>query len=259
MKQFNGIGTKQTRSGLLLAAMGLLALSLTGPASAAERSLAGIKIFSTSRPVLAKYGSPTQVIVGRPSLTPTNGSGVGAQSGQSGAPSMAPGALPGFGAAPSELGGGAPGFGGGPPSTGGGFPGAGGGFPGAGGGFPGGPGGYGGSGGLGQNGAAGAQVDPRAGEVTWIYDRPGGSDLEFTFSSDGRVVQIRATGYQGPVKTTKGVALGAKYGAVIGKYGFPEMQEQNGGVLTARYTERSHAAFQFFNQRVVAIIVAAVE
>ncbi len=112
---------------------------------------------------------------------------------------------------------------------------------------------------MGQNGAAGAQADPSSGESTWIYDRPGGSDLEFTFSSDGRVVQIRATGYQGPARTAKGVGLGAKYGAVVGKYGYPETQEQTGGVLTARYTESSHCAFQFYNQRVVAVIVAAVE
>lgn len=238
MKHFNGTGTKQGHKGTLLLMAGALALSLAVPASAAERSLAGIKIFSTTRPVLAKYGSPTQVIVGRPSLTPTNGAAAGAQSGQGGAPSLAPGALPGFGAAPPELGGGGPGFGGG-------------GLPGFGGGGPGSQGVNGGQG--------GAQTDPSAGESTWIYDRPGGSDLEFTFSSDGRVVQIRATGYQGPVKTAKGVGLGAKYGAVMGKYGYPETQEQTGSVLTARYTERAHAAFQFYNQRVVAIIVAAVE
>ncbi len=232
----NGTGTKQGYPGALLLMAGALALSLAVPASAAERSLAGIKIFSTTRPVLAKYGSPTQVIVGRPSLTPTNGAAAGLQGGLGGAPSLAPGALPGFGAAPPELGGGGPGFGGG-------------GLPG----MPGGP------GGLGQNGAGGAQIDPNAGESTWIYDRPGGSDLEFTFSSDGRVVQIRATGYQGPVRTAKGVGLGAKYGAVMGKYGYPEAQEQTGSVLTARYTERAHAAFQFYNQRVVGIIVAAVE
>lgn len=236
MKHFNGMGTKQGRTAALLASIGALALLPAVSASAAERSLAGIKIFSTTRPVLAKYGSPTQVIVGRPSLTPTNGAASGVQSGQSGAPSMAPGALPGFGGAPPELGG--AGFGGG---------------------MPGGPGMNNGPGGLGQNGLGGAQADPSSGESTWIYDRPGGSDLEFTFSSDGRVVQIRATGYQGPVRTAKGVGLGAKYGAVMGKYGYPETQEQTGGVLTARYTERAHAAFQFYNQRVVAIIVAAVE
>lgn len=243
MKLLTLMGQKRMRAAALPLALGALALAAALPASAAERSLAGIKIFSTSRPILAKYGSPTQVIVGRPSLTPTGGAAAGGgQSGSSGMPSIAPGALPGFGAAPSEI-------------SGGGFGGAGGA-----GGFGGQSSqGQGGQGGYGQGGAAGAAADPTNGESTWIYDRPGGSDLEFTFSSDGRVVQIRATGYQGPVKTTRGVGLGAKYGTVVGKYGFPEAQEQDGSVLTARYTERSHAAFQFFNQRVVAIIVAAVE
>lgn len=232
VKQAISTTTRHARTGAMLAAAGALALGLAMPASAAERSLAGIKIFSTTRPVLAKYGSPTQVVVGRPSLTPTGGAAAGAQGGQSGAPSQAPGALPGFGAAPPELGGGQPGYGGGAQGS---------------------------QNGQGQPGTAGAAADPSNGEVTWIYDRPGGSDLEFTFSGDGRVVQIRATGYQGPVKTSKGIGLGAKYGAVIAKYQYPESQEQDGSVLTARYTERSHAAFQFFNQRVVAIIVAAVE
>ncbi len=254
MKQWNATATKRGRSALLLTAFGALALLPALSASAAERSLAGIKIFSTTRPVLAKYGSPTQVIVGRPSLTPTGGAAAGAQGGQPGAPSLSPGALPGFGAAPPELGGGGPGFGGGSMGGGPGF--GGGGRPGFGGG---GQTGAGSQGGLGQNGTGAAATDPSSGEVTWIYDRPGGSDLEFTFSSDGRVVQIRATGYQGPVKTAKGIGLGAKYGAVIAKYNYPETQEQDGSVLTARYTERSHAAFQFYNQRVVAIIVAAVE
>lgn len=252
MKQSNmgtkpaNVGTKLGRSAALAAAVGALALAPLTGASAAERSLAGIKIFSTTRPVLAKYGSPTQVIVGRPSLAPTGGAAAGGgQSSQSGSSSIAPGALPGFGAAPSEIGGG---------------PGGGYGSPGGGYGSSGSSQGYGSSqGSQGQNGAASLQADPSSGEVTWIYDRPGGSDLEFTFSSDGRVVQIRATGYQGPVKTAKGIGLGAKYGAVIAKYNYPETQEQVGNVLTARYTERSHAAFQFFNQRVVAIIVAAVE
>ncbi len=252
MKLLTLMGQKRMRAAALPLALGALALAAALPASAAERSLAGIKIFSTSRPILAKYGSPTQVIVGRPSLTPTGGAAAGGgQSGSSGMPSIAPGALPGFGAAPSEISGG--GFGGAGGAGGYGSAGRAGGYGGQS------SQGQGGQGGYGQGGAAGAAADPTNGESTWIYDRPGGSDLEFTFSSDGRVVQIRATGYQGPVKTTRGVGLGAKYGTVVGKYGFPEAQEQDGGVLTARYTERSHAAFQFYNQRVVAIIVAAVE
>jgi len=208
----------------LMAATLVLALSV--PASAAERSLAGIKIFSTTRAIIAKYGSPRQVVVGRPSMTPTAGSMPGMGGGQPGAPSTTPGALPGFGAAPPDAGIGAQPN----PSS-----------PGA------------------ALGTPGTTTDASNGEVTWIYDRPNGGDLEFTMSSDGRVVQIRATGYKGSVKTSKGIGLGSAYGTVISKYGYPESQDQSGSVLTARYTERSHAAFQFFNQRVVALIVAAVE
>ena len=51
-----------------LAAVALAALAFCAPASAAERSLAGIRIFSASRTVLQKFKSPTRVIVGRPSL-----------------------------------------------------------------------------------------------------------------------------------------------------------------------------------------------
>jgi hypothetical protein len=98
------------------------------------------------------------------------------------------------------------------------------------------------------------------GEVTWIYNRADGGDLEFTMSSDGRVIQIRATGYHNSsIRTSKGVTLGQSYAQVIEKYGYPESQEQMGSVLTIRYTDRDHVAFQFYHQKLVAIIVAAVE
>ncbi len=232
------------RLGALAAA--LLPLALCAPASAAERSLAGIKIFSGSRTVLQKFKSPSRVIVGRPSLTPAGSTATpGATgAGSSGSPGGYPGAG-GMGGAPGQL----PGFGGGVPSE----------FGQA----PGGGGGYNPMGAAPTSGAPGANgattPDSNPGEVTWIYDRPNGGDLEFTFSSDGRVIQIRATGYTGTVKTTRGIALGTSYGNVVGKYGYPESQEQDGPILTAKYTESDHVAFQFFNQKLVAIIVAAVE
>jgi len=96
--------------------------------------------------------------------------------------------------------------------------------------------------------------------VTWIYNRPGGNSLEFTFSNDGRVIQIRATGYnKSLVRTVRGITLAQSYGNVVARYGYPESQEQFGPIITARYTEREHAAFQFYNQKLVAVIVAAVE
>ena len=239
------------------------------PALATERSLAGIKIFSSTRTILQKYKNPSQVIVGRPSLFPPAGSGVGGGSG--GGFSGASGGAPGGGGYPGGggFGGGGkgslPGFGGG-----GGVPGE---FGGGGGGMgqadgPSASGGFGGAPGIGGMGgfpgAGGANgTDPNGsnpGEVTWVYDKPNGNDIEFTMSSDGRVIQVRATGYKNAaIRTSKGVTLGQTYAQVVSKYGYPESQEQMGTVLTARYTDRDHVAFQFFNQRLVAIIVAAVD
>jgi hypothetical protein len=102
-------------------------------------------------------------------------------------------------------------------------------------------------------------VTEQPGEVTWIYDRPSGVELQFTLDASGRVIQIRATGAHDGVKTAKGVALGDSFSTIIKKYGWPESQEQQGGVLTTLYTERSHAAFQFYDNKLVGVIVAAVE
>lgn len=281
-----GLRTTARRWSILLPGVliaGLALLAICAPAMAAERSLAGIRIFSTTKPILQKYKNPSEVIVGRPSLMPTGGQGIGLAAG-GGYPGGGMGGYPGGGAYPGAgpMGGSGlgplPSFAGGvsPKFGGAGFPGGGmGGYPGAMGmpggdmpglppggsdmpGMPGGAGGYPGAGGLGPNGAGADISNP--GEVTWIYNRANGSDLEFTMSSDGRVVQIRATGYKNPeVKTSRGIMLGATYARVVSKYGYPESQEQMGTVLTIRYTDRDHCAFQFYHQKLVAIIVAAVE
>jgi hypothetical protein len=214
-----------------LVAAALAPLVFCAPALAVERSLAGIKIFSSSKTVLQKFKSPTRVIVGRPSLVPPDATGTAA------APGAAPAAA---GTGPGQL----PPMGGGVPSEFGGAP-----APSPATGAP-------------TTGAADPNALPNGanpGEVTWIYTKPNGSDLEFTFSADGRVIQIRATGYTGTVRTAKGIALGQSYGTVIAKYGFPENQDQQGAILNARYTDKDHVAFQFYNQKLVAIIVAAVE
>lgn len=226
-----------------IAALVPVVLALTAlagrPALAAERALAGVKIFSTTSAVLQKYGNPSQVIVGLPTLTAAGGASSTGTSGASpAAPGGAPGALPPLGGIvnsvlggiPSELGGqGVPGGAAMPAAS-------------ASSGTPG-------------SSATGADN----GEVTWVYDRPGGLGLEFTMSSDGRVIQIRATGSKGSVRTAKGIGLGDGYGKVIGKYGYPELQDQQGVILNAHYEEKAHATFQFYNQRLVGIIVAAVE
>lgn len=262
------------RAGGWLFAIAALTLPLAQSASAAaERSLAGIRIFSRQNAVLAKYGNPSQVIVGGQSTTVLGG-GAG---GGSGAPAGG-GFGGGGGGYPGGGGGGYPGGGGG-----GGYPGGGGGYPGGGAlpGFGGGagaaPGEFGGGGGKGLGGfGAGGEASGGFGgggggvasatsskEYTWVYDRPDGSSLEFTFSSDGRVVQIRATGFKANVRTLKGVALGMPYSSVVSRYGSPESQSVQGAVLNANYSERNHAAFQFVNsgrgQKLVGIIVAAVQ
>jgi hypothetical protein len=254
----------------LIATAALGASFATQAMAAAEHALAGIRVFSTSSAVLRKYGSPDEVRVGQ--LT-TGGAPAGGAAGAGG-----PGGYPGSGG-PSRGGASYPGAGGGGAS----YPGGGGesgapgqlpglpggdgesgsptGYPGAGGpsGYPGsgGPGGgYPGAGGGGsQSGMAVAQRN----SVTWIYDRPDGGSLEFTMSSDGRVVQIHASGFKGAVRTDKGVALGMSLAQVNAKYGYPEAQFITGKILTETYTERSHAAFQFYNGKLVGIIVAAVE
>jgi hypothetical protein len=274
-------------------AMTALALLMAAlPASATERSLAGIKILSLPKAILVKYKNPTRIIVGRPSLFPASGGGGGMSGG-----GMPGGGMSGGGFGGGGMSGGYPGGGGGgpapdpinpqkrsmgsfSPSGGGGGPlpgfgggsgsgmGAldGGGMPGGfGGGYPGGGmgggilGGSSGSTGTGSDSGAGT-TESNPGEVTWVYEKPNGNDLEFTMSGDGRVVQIRATGYTNPaIRTSKGVTLGQTYSQVVLKYGYPESQEQMGSVLTVRYSDSQKVAFQFYNQKLVAIIVAAVD
>src|SRR5579875_2475043 len=84
----------------------LVPLAICSPASAAERSLAGLKIFSSSKTVLLKYKSPTRVIVGRPSLVPpdTTGTGAAASGAAPASGGTGPGQLPPMGGGvPSEF------------------------------------------------------------------------------------------------------------------------------------------------------------
>jgi len=212
---------------MAIACVGIVSLlAQAQPVWAAERSLAGIRIFSKASILLKRFGEPSEVV-------PANQT-----------PGATPGQTAGGGAAPSTPGG-APGLGG---------------LAGVLGQLP----GLLGEGTPQQNNPqpqpqAQTPTTPVRQEYTWIYDRPDGTSLEFTLSQDGRVVQIRATGYKGNSKTSKGIALGANYGSVIERYGYPETQDFEGAILTAYYTERDHVAFQFYNQKLVGIIVAAVE
>ena len=73
------------------------------------------------------------------------------------------------------------------------------------------------------------------------------------------MIQIRATGYRGFVRTNRGIQLGVKFSQVLLAYGNPEKQDYDGPILSADYTDRSHVGFQFYNQRLVGITVASVE
>ena len=151
-----------------------------------------------------------------------------------------------------------------------GFPG---GFPGAPGGpgFPGGPGGGPGMG-MGPFGQTTSSM-ARQQEVTWIYNRKAGKEVvsyEFLIGPSGQVIQIRALGYTGPVRTARGVKLGSDYRDVVRLYGYPEGHMKPGNILVADYKNKAHVQFQFQNQRgqgdplkggykVIAITIAAIE
>jgi hypothetical protein len=171
---------------------------------------------------------------------------------------------------------GAPGAEFGPPPDGGDFPGGPGfpgGFPGAPGGpgFPGGPGGGPGMG-MGPFGQTTSSM-ARQQEVTWIYNRKAGKEVvsyEFLIGPSGQVIQIRALGYTGPVRTARGVKLGSDYRDVVRLYGYPEGHMKPGNILVADYKNKAHVQFQFQNQRgqgdplkggykVIAITIAAIE
>jgi hypothetical protein len=207
---------------ILIAVAMTAVLGASASATSVERSLVGVKIFSPMSLVLKKFGTPTEVRIGSQST----GNGVGAPIGgggggmPSGIPGLPPGiSIPGGGAGIS--------------------------FPGAGGG-----------GGGGGNGGPAAQRT-----VVWEYDQPDAGYIEFTFSSDGRVIQIHATGLTSSlVKTARGASLGMKLSDVLNLYGFPEEgQTITGKILTLNYTNRDHCQLQFFNGRLVGVIVAAID
>ncbi|HEY3331122.1 MAG TPA: hypothetical protein VGK19_13930 [Capsulimonadaceae bacterium] len=109
-------------------------------------------------------------------------------------------------------------------------------------------------------GSAAAAATAAANTVIYEYNTKAGITLDFTMSNDGRVIQISASGQKNAnVKTSRGVTLGTSYIDVINKYGYPESQDTVNSVLTMRYVEKAHVAFQLFNQKVVSVTVAAVE
>jgi len=110
-------------------------------------------------------------------------------------------------------------------------------------------------------GGGGAATAAQKTTVVWEYDQPDAGYIEFTFSSDGRVIQIHATGLHSPlVHTENGAKLGMKLSDVLTLYGFPrEGQTITGKILTLNYTNANHCQLQFFNGRLVGVIVAAID
>ena len=93
--------------------------------------------------------------------------------------------------------------------------------------------------------------------VTLVYDRALGGDLEFTISPDKRVVQIRETGYSGAYGTARDIKLGTTYSQVVARYGYPEDTSIAGSIVNIDYKDTLHCGFQFLDQKLVGIIVAA--
>lgn len=98
-------------------------------------------------------------------------------------------------------------------------------------------------------------------ETTLVYERPGGVIYEFLVNKDGYVVQAKAIGYEdksGLARTSRGIRLGDTYQRVLSVYGWPKEHQNMGTTLYISYPNY-HVAFQFYNNRVVSIIVAAME
>jgi hypothetical protein len=98
-------------------------------------------------------------------------------------------------------------------------------------------------------------------ETTLIYERPGGVIYEFLVNKDGYVVQAKAIGYEdksGLARTSRGIKLGDTYQKVVAAYGWPKQHQNMGATLYVSYPNH-HVAFQLYDNKVVSIIVAAME
>lgn len=98
-------------------------------------------------------------------------------------------------------------------------------------------------------------------ETTLIYERPGGVIYEFLVNKDGYVVQAKAIGYEdksGLARTSRGIKLGDTYQKVVAAYGWPKEHQNMGATLYIRYPDH-HVGFQLYDNKVVSIIVAAME
>ena len=247
--------------------------SQAAPPTAREDTLLGVRLLSSYKTVLQRFGQPAEIQVGMPEGNEEAGSaampgmgmpGMPGSGGPMGMPGM-PGSgggrmgmpgMPGSGGPmgiPGSGGPSLPGFGG--PSGGGpaGMPGSGGpmgmpGMPGSGGGRMGMP-GMPGSGGGGAAGATSLPTLPGSGggpsqETIWWYKYPQqGLFYAFLLNKQGQVIQIQAHGYKPDPKaptarTAKGITLGAPFGSILKNYGWSSDGEHIGEYLVMRYDSR---------------------
>jgi hypothetical protein len=226
----------------------------------AENSLIGISLFDNGQKLLARWGSPEQII-------PLSVSGVGGGGGGGGAapaPGGGPGGLPPSGGAGRRANGGdevdaarptLPGILGDPfgednfqkarasdaiGSGGGGAPVAPRGGPG-----PIGPGG-GGAVAAGGGAPAGGGAGP-SGTSTytrWVYNKDD-SKYAFVLDQNNRIIQIEALGIKNSrVRTRKGVSFGSTFAQVMKSYNSPEQYEFGGGNLVMKYLVKYRVVFR---------------
>lgn len=246
--------------------------SPTSPRSSnAEFRMLGITLYQTGKQVIAKYGTPIEILA--------LGSGGGGAAGPAGGSNN-----PGAGGAPGGRPGGGGGGGGGgssltpliyrpgdiigdpfdtgetafrqfnPDDSAGGPQGP----KSSGNGNAGPSGAGGGGGGGGATGTEGNIIFTR-----WVYKR-GASQYAFLFDKANRVVQIEAIGLKdGNVKTRNGTTFGATFGQLIKMYGAPDGYEINGQTIVVKYLVQRRVAFRLTrlvpNQlhKVTGIVIAA--
>ncbi len=200
-----------------------------------EKSLLGIRLMSTFKDVLKKFGQPDEIQIGSPAVPEkadlNAGQVASTPSGFGGMAAPGGGMMGGRGAM------GGPRMGGG--SMGVMMPGA------SGGGMSG-----------------GATTDEPTGESTWWYHVKGkkgqnvGLHYSFLFNKEGKVIQIQQYGYTGGGKTLQGVGLGSSLGQVLGKYGMSNEGNRAGEMAQMIYGGGEQVVFQLLRNRVIGVTLA---
>lgn len=210
----------------------------------AETTLIGISLYDSGQKVIAKYGSPQQIMglsLGSGGGGAASGGGRGGPTGGASAPAVggrAGNTAPGVGADvvgdPFDTGktmwqqlAQNPNFGGKDDEN-----------DARGGSIPSGGGGSRGAGGTTQGNSSLVQF------TRWVYTK-GSSKYAFVLDKFNRVVQIEAFGlWDTRVKTRRGAKFGTSFGTLINKYNAPDGYELNGDTIVMRYLNRDNVAFR---------------